>query len=321
MFHRLFTSSGLHLLALNAVVVSSIDAIHGWSRKARIFYMLVNGLFALLWAIMYRYIYEDAVLHIAPDLLGRFGAISLRERVATCWEITLILLLKQSLLALIRGNEQCIAVKYRCGLCCAQAQTIVIAICSRQTTFGFYFSPYIEWRKTLDTNTNNLFSRRSVIVTDSSPTASSSGSQLKEDRLELLNLFNEKRRKNEHIPLYELIEALGGIDIVMNVMMNAPNLKMMETNLKSIKSLLTEGQDPAKDEVASDANIISKLMTYRQEMETKQRLRWCLDPHNNFLHETSTFLAKYLYSRQMMAVFVLYAIGYCDLRIFQIIWN
>ena len=275
-----------------AIVISSVDAIHGWGHKARIFYLALSALFALLWAVVYRYFSEDAVLHIAPALLGRFGVISLKERVSTCWEIAFILLLKQTYVALWRGTDRCTAVKY---------------------------SPYIEWRKTLDTNLNNLFSRKSVIVTDSSPTTSTSGSQLKEDRLELLNLFNEKRRKNEHIPLYELIEALGGIDIVMNIMMNAPNLKMMETNLKSMKSLLTEGQRPALTTIASNANIISKAIVYRKEMETKQRLRWCLDPHNNFLHETSTFLAKYLYSRQMMAVFLLYFSGYCALRFFQII--
>ena len=101
---------------------------------------------------------------------------------------------------------------------------------------------------------------------------------------------------------------------MMNIMMNAPNLKMMETNLKSIKSLLIEGQRPDQDEVVSDANIITKMMSYSKDMESKQMLRWYLNPHNNFLHETSSFVANYLYSRYMMIIFTSYAVATVILR-------
>ena len=46
------------------------------------------------------------------------------------------------------------------------------------------------------------------------------------------------------------------------------------SNLESMRRLFTEGPRP------KEADIITKMMSYSKDMESKQMLRWCLDPHN-----------------------------------------
>ena len=125
-------------------------------------------------------------------------------------------------------------------------------------------------------------------------------------RPELLHLFNEKRRENASIPLYELVHLLGGIDVVMNIMMNAPNLKMRDECLQSMHRILTDqsSSPPTLAALTSDVDIITKMMSYSKDMETKQMLRWCLDPHNNYLHEKSTFWENFIFSKYMLLIVV-----------------
>ena len=141
-------------------------------------------------------------------------------------------------------------------------------------------------------------------------------------RPELLNLFNEKRRENASIPLYELVDLLGGIDVVMNIMMNAPNLKMRDECLQSMHRILTDKSSsrPTLTALRSDADIITKMMSYSKDMETKQMLRWCLDPHNNYLHERSTFFAKFIYSYPMLLIVAVTILVGAVLRNIAALW-
>ena len=107
-----------------------MDAIHGWGRKSRIFLVTLAAVFATYWAMLYRYVFEDETLSLGP-----FGTISLTERISGSFEIEGIFLAKQAMLTIYNGTHRCTAVKY---------------------------SPYIEWRKTLDADIS-LFSRTNVI--------------------------------------------------------------------------------------------------------------------------------------------------------------
>ena len=124
-------------------------------------------------------------------------------------------------------------------------------------------------------------------------------------RRELLILFKQRRNENQTVPLHELIQSLGGIDMVMDTVMNASHHRMTHNNLQSMQQLLTTSPRPALATMASDTDIVTKMMVYTKDMESKQRLQWTLNPTNNFLQQISPFLEKYIFSKQMMAIFAL----------------
>lgn len=128
-------------------------------------------------------------------------------------------------------------------------------------------------------------------------------------RRELLILFKQKRNEGRTVSLHDLIQSLGGIDAVMDTVMNAPHHRMTHDNLQSMQELLTKSPRPALETMASDTDIVTKMMTYSADMECKQRLQWTLNPTNNFLQQISPFLAKYTFSKQMMAIHAFFSVA------------
>merc|ERR1719242_28415 len=84
---------------------------------------------------------------------------------------------------------------------------------------------------------------------------------------------------------------------------------MTHHNLQAMRQLLTFSPRPTLESMASDTDIVTKMMSYSKEMECKQRLQWTLNPTNNFLQQVSPSLEKYVFSKQMVAAFTLFTLA------------
>ena len=107
--HIVFFVGAATNLSLLIIVVSSIDGIHQWGTKARIFLVMMVAVFALFWSVFFHFFAEDCVVTIST--LGDWSSFSIRDRVATAWEILCIFLWKQAFLTW-RHRDRCIVVRY-----------------------------------------------------------------------------------------------------------------------------------------------------------------------------------------------------------------
>ena len=108
--HIVFFIGAATNLSLLIIVVCSVDGIHQWGTKARISLVMIVAAFALFWSINYHFFMDECIVTISA--LGDWSSFSIRERVATAWEILFIFLWKQAFLTWRRAKNRCIAVRY-----------------------------------------------------------------------------------------------------------------------------------------------------------------------------------------------------------------
>ena len=108
--HIVFFIGAATNLSFLIIVVCSIDGIHQWGTTARIFLVMIVAAFALFWSVIFHFFAEDCVVTISA--LGDWSSFSIRDRVATAWEILFIFLWKQAFLTWRRHKNRCIVVRY-----------------------------------------------------------------------------------------------------------------------------------------------------------------------------------------------------------------
>ena len=101
-------------------------------------------------------------------------------------------------------------------------------------------------------------------------------------RTELLALYKELRRTaSDYQPSNDkLIELLGGIDAVMESVLNAPNHIMAADDSAALHQYLKEPLSPRSNDT----------------------LKWTLDPKNNKLYQISSFVHRHLFSKPVLSI-------------------
>jgi len=115
---------------------------------------------------------------------------------------------------------------------------------------------------------------------------------------ELLQLFEEKKGTGGSFDpsVVQLVNWLGGIDIVMKTMLTEPNCRMSDDDRTNMFDHLCSTK-PHKLKEAVDPSSPAK--------ENPFHLQWTLDPGDNVLHSLNPALSSYLYSKYSVAVLVL----------------
>ena len=98
---------------------------------------------------------------------------------------------------------------------------------------------------------------------------------------ELLSLFKEQRSNDENYKasIDRLIELLGGIDAVMDTVLNSSNHKIATKDCVAMKEHLLESSSRSQNE---------------------QKLIWTLNTNNNVLHQISPFLHRHIFTKQVI---------------------
>lgn len=124
----------------------------------------------------------------------------------------------------------------------------------------------------------------------------------------LLRLFNEKRQSDEDYkpPVSDLVDLLGGIDLVMNVMLTNSDLNMSFDDRMTMRQHF---QSSAEADHVPSAVIQNQGETETgtenvQQTGLESNLYLCVS--NNILHPWSPFLCKWLYSRRAVAILLIF---------------
>ena len=108
--HIAFSITAATNLSLLIIVLCSIDGIHQWGTKARIFLVMTFAAFASFWSVIFHFFAEERIVTIPA--LGEWSSFSIRDRVATAWEILFIFLWKEAFLTWRRHRNRCITIRY-----------------------------------------------------------------------------------------------------------------------------------------------------------------------------------------------------------------
>lgn len=149
---------------------------------------------------------------------------------------------------------------------------------------------------------------------------------------DLLLFFNEKRRNEHYVaPVEELINMLGGIDVVMNEMLSSPNYRMspemrekMYVNICNFEP--TYRAQAVQLSVIRRTSQVSEDQLDHVQAGNQGELTWTLDPKDNWL-QAYPWLTKCIYSKYMfLLIGLLWITQYVlffslDLWRFQIYWT
>lgn len=117
---------------------------------------------------------------------------------------------------------------------------------------------------------------------------------------ELLRIFTKKRQSDEDYkpPVSDLIELLGGIDSVMNVMLTSSDLNMTFDNRMTM----------LKHFESSDHHNIVETLDIADVEEAGKQLAWTEKVSDNVFVEIAPLLSSWLYSRYAVGTLTVFTL-------------
>ena len=128
-------------------------------------------------------------------------------------------------------------------------------------------------------------------------------------RAELLTMFMSKGNIDRQYDSLLLVEYLGGIDVVLEMMLSADDHSMTMENRKYMYhyfcSMESTFRECNSDTVSADTNRTT-MADLEDNPTNKSTLKWTLDKRNNILYSLSPFLYSHVFSRYAFGLFVFF---------------